>query len=100
MRDNDLRTAWAEGVQGPGIGETITFDPKDAYVTEIALLNGFVSNEALYYANARIKRLRVELEYCDATDEEEQDQKGRSFYPIAPTRISIRATRLPPWIGW
>lgn len=84
MRDNDLRTAWAEGAKGSGIGETITFEPKDAYVTEIALLNGFVSNETLYYANARIKKLRVELDCGEGAEENDRHQTREIDLPDRP----------------
>jgi hypothetical protein len=81
MRDNDLRTAWVEGAKGPGIGENITLKPKGAYVTEIGLLNGFVSNEALYYANARIKKLRVELKCGEGAEENERRQTREFLLP-------------------
>lgn len=84
MRDNDLRTAWVEGAKGPGIGETITFEPKDAYVTEIALLNGFVTNETLYYDNARIKRLRVEMDCGEGSEENERHQTREIMLPNRP----------------
>ncbi len=84
MRDNDLRTAWAEGAKGPGIGETITFEPKDAYITEVALLNGFVANEALYYANARIKKLRVEVEFGEGAEKNERHQAREIILPDRP----------------
>jgi hypothetical protein len=81
MRDNDLRTAWVEGAEGAGIGETITLKPKGAYVTEIGLLNGFVSNEALYYGNARIKKLRIELKCGEGADENERRQTREILLP-------------------
>lgn len=84
MRDNDLGTAWAEGAKGAGIGETITFEPKDAYVTEVALLNGFVANEALYYANARIKKLRIDLECGEGAEENERHQTREVILPDRP----------------
>lgn len=84
MRDNDLRTAWAEGAKGSGIGETITFEPKGAYITEVALLNGFVSSEALYYANARIKKLRVELECGEGAEENECNETREINLPDRP----------------
>jgi hypothetical protein len=68
MLDNDLRTAWVEGADGPGIGQSIIFEPQDAYVTDIGILNGYVVDESRYYANARIKKLRVELEFLGAND--------------------------------
>lgn len=84
MRDHDLRTAWAEGAKGPGVGETVIFEPKDAYVTEVALLNGFVSNEAFYYANARIRKLRVELECGEGAEEDDRNQRREIILPDRP----------------
>ena len=68
MLDKDLRTAWVDGAVGSGIGERIRFEPNDAYVTDIAILNGYVVDESRYSANARIKKLRVELEFSRAGD--------------------------------
>lgn len=81
MRDGDLRTAWVEGAKGPGIGETITLEPKNAYITEIGILNGFVANESLYYANARIKKLRIELECGEGAEANERRQQFEVSLP-------------------
>jgi hypothetical protein len=68
MLDRNLHTAWVEGAKGTGIGESIEFEPKDNYVQGVAILNGYVANKSLYYANARIKQLRVELELSGDVD--------------------------------
>ncbi|MGB8341767.1 MAG: hypothetical protein WCE51_09255 [Chthoniobacterales bacterium] len=81
MRDGDLRTAWVEGAKGPGIGETITLEPKNVYITEIGILNGFVANESLYYANARIKKLRIELECGEGAEANECRQQFEVSLP-------------------
>jgi len=75
LSDNDLRTAWVEGAKGPGIGESITFEPKGAYVTEIGILNGYVADESLYYANGRIKKMRVELEFGERAEPNEKRKR-------------------------
>jgi hypothetical protein len=75
MRDNDLRTAWVEGVDGPGIGESITFKPNGAYVTEIGILNGYVADESRYYANARVKKMRVEVEFGEGAEPNEKRKR-------------------------
>jgi len=62
MLDRDLKTSWAEGVSGSGIGESIVYVPKKVNLASIGLLNGYWASESLYYANSRIKRLRVELD--------------------------------------
>jgi hypothetical protein len=93
MLDRDLRTAWVEGAPGPGIGETITFEPKDAYITEMAILNGYVADESRYYENARIKKMRVEIEFKPGEEPHEKreqreitlpDRSYRTFKPRYP----------------
>lgn len=81
MRDNDLRTAWVEGVKGSGVGEAITLEPKEAYLTEVGILNGFVSNKALYYANARIKKLRLEIDHKEDAEGKEQRETREILLP-------------------
>lgn len=81
MLDRDLRTAWVEGAAGPGIGETITFEPKDSYITEMAILNGYVADESRYYANARIKKLRVEIEFRPGQEPHEKREQREITLP-------------------
>lgn len=83
MRDGDLRTAWVEGAKGPGLGETITLDFKGSYLTELAFLNGYLADESLYHANARIKKLWVELELGEGA---EPNEKTKQFEVTLPDR--------------
>lgn len=55
-------TAWAEGVRGPGTGQSfqVTF-PEDRHVREIRVLPGYAKTAALFYKYNRPKTLVVEF---------------------------------------
>jgi hypothetical protein len=62
--DNDLNTAWVEGVAGSGVGEWVEIQcASDAYVEAIGIINGYTKNEAIYNANNRIRKVRLDIEY-------------------------------------
>jgi hypothetical protein len=55
-------TAWAEGVPGSGIGESITLTlPKPAQVKSIGIVNGYAETEELYRANNRVASFEVSV---------------------------------------
>lgn len=67
-----LRTAWVEGVDGDGVGETLTFrlegDPeaehalRDVPFRGLSLVNGYAKSESTWQANGRVREalLRVD----------------------------------------
>lgn len=60
--DDNVNTAWVEGAEGDGIGEWLEFEAAGIHeVSGIKLINGYAKSEDLYYANNRIKKLRIEL---------------------------------------
>lgn len=60
--DGDLSTAWSEGVDGSGIGESIDFGFDTFFnVSRITIWNGYHKSEKLYYANNRPKKIRVDV---------------------------------------
>ena len=68
IMDGDTITAWVEGVEGNGEGESITFTFGDLYVvSDIKIWNGYQKSEDLYYKNARTSEL--ELEFSDGSTE-------------------------------
>lgn len=68
IMDGDTTTAWVEGVDGNGEGESITFTFGDLYaVSDIKIWNGYQKSEDLYYKNARPAEL--ELEFSDGSTE-------------------------------
>ncbi len=68
IMDGDTTTAWVEGVEGNGEGESLTFTFGDLYaVSDIKIWNGYQKSEDLYYKNARPAEL--ELEFSDGSTE-------------------------------
>lgn len=60
--DNDLQTAWVEGVEDGGIGEWLEFSStENKEVSGIKIINGYSKSEDLYYANNRVKKISIEL---------------------------------------
>lgn len=75
--DSDMTTCWSEGVDGYGVGETITVYFDDVYeISEISLWNGLCTSEDLFYKNSRLHNITVVLsngnsynfEYSDGWD--------------------------------
>jgi uncharacterized caspase-like protein len=60
--DDKDATAWVEGVEGDGIGESITleFDRPEA-ISQITLVNGYAKSPDTYRKNGRVKDLMVRL---------------------------------------
>lgn len=60
--DGDIGTAWVEGVDGPGIGEslTLTFDTTTT-LYDIILLPGYFASSELWEANNRVKKVQITL---------------------------------------
>lgn len=59
--DFSLRTAWAEGAAGNGIGQSITyrFAAGGPPVTIVEIHNGYMKTEKTWSDNARIKKLKL-----------------------------------------
>src|SRR5690554_46099 len=61
IHDFSLRTAWVEGVDGYGIGESITFRfPKESpAVTAAEIFNGYMKSDKVWQDNSRVKQLKL-----------------------------------------
>lgn len=60
--DGNPNTAWSEGVEGDGIGESIMIDFGSVQrLNGIELLNGLVKSEKLYKQNNKIKKMKLEF---------------------------------------
>lgn len=58
--DDNAATAWTEGAEGSGEGETLTFYSNSKQkVSKIKILNGYCKNEELYFKNNRIQHIRI-----------------------------------------
>jgi len=62
---HDLRydTAWVEGVDGPGIGEALTyrFANESPRITEIIIHNGYIKSLEAWLNNNRVRSLRLRI---------------------------------------
>jgi hypothetical protein len=68
--DFRVNTAWIEGVQGYGIGETITYtftrkNFKEAHLEKINfngffVINGYCKDKTTWKENSRVKKIRIE----------------------------------------
>ncbi len=68
IHDYSLLTAWVEGEQGNGVGEsvTISFPSGNPRVNQIHIFNGYQKSKEAYYNNGRVKVLTLfinNLEY-------------------------------------
>lgn len=60
--DGKYSTAWVEGVEGVGIGESITLHWKNAVsVSGLALYNGYLASKELYDKNGKVTKVRVDF---------------------------------------
>ncbi len=59
--DRNPSTAWVEGVDGDGIGETFTIGIGEELKENIYVLNGYQKSKELFSQNNRIKALRLSL---------------------------------------
>lgn len=60
--DQETKTAWSDGVPGSGVGEWLELQPAvPKPLVAITMRPGFAVSEKLFAANARPKKVRVEL---------------------------------------
>jgi hypothetical protein len=58
--DQNEKTAWVEGKEGYGIGESICYSFNEPVnIEELRIINGYAKSEELYLANSRVKKLKI-----------------------------------------
>jgi hypothetical protein len=72
--DNDPATAWAEGVEGDGIGEIVIVKIKSNQ--PLAIWAGLGASQSLYKANNRPRRVRVYVLQADPVTAYDLNQSG------------------------
>ena len=76
IQDKKLYTVWSENVSGNGKGEWIKFvSPEDECFIELEIVNGYAKNKALYQANNRVKKLRIEFDEGQVIERELKDNE-------------------------
>ena len=64
LTDGDVATAWV--APGDGVGATLDIDfPTPCRVSDLAFYNGYHKSEALWTANSRIEKVRLEITRAD-----------------------------------
>lgn len=64
--DVNSNTAWVEGAPDAGIGEWISFENNVAKeISYIQIKNGYTKNEEVFWANNRLKKIRIEFSNDD-----------------------------------
>jgi hypothetical protein len=64
LLDGNPKTAWVEGVDGNGEGQTVTIplsDIKSARAVKLVVMNGYQKNKNLFEANAAPKEVAIEV---------------------------------------
>ncbi|MGN9167659.1 hypothetical protein DX902_03640 [Paenibacillus jamilae] len=88
--DRDSSTAWCEGVNGNGEGETIVLDLGSLQkVNGIQIINGYAKSEKSYRENNRVQQLK--LEFSDGSSLEMNDFNTRKKFkePIHTSFIKL-----------
>ncbi len=63
VSDDDVLTSWVEGGEGNGVNQWIKLEfGEDKIVRTLKLINGYSKNSKIYYANNRVKKVKVEFE--------------------------------------
>ncbi|HAA10275.1 MAG TPA: hypothetical protein DCE41_00730 [Cytophagales bacterium] len=94
LLDGDLSTAWVEGVEGTGVGESVVLEFDNQPWGGLAIINGYPKSEGTYTTNGRIKKLRLEVEHCYygetsnvRTFEQEFTFEDRPYIPLSEDNL-------------
>lgn len=108
--DVDLNTAWCEGVKGHGEGQWVEFNfAGNVSVGAIGIINGYTKREALYYANNRIKKIELDVEYRPGEyDDEKPSGESKKAIQKETTVIDLKQIQFnelnknvqAPFISW
>ena len=97
--DGKYDTAWVEGIKGPGIGQWIELDLDKVSLSAIGIMNGYTKNSNLYYANNRIKKLKLEIQWDNwGTQDGGRDSVEIQLEPKQFKELNLNAPA--PFISW
>jgi hypothetical protein len=101
--DNDITTAWVEGVKGSGIGEWIDFAfAKEEKIKAINIINGYAKSNKHYCVNNRVKKVKIQFNDGASMVQELKDavlEPQRIELPEEKTVYSVRMTILEVYPG-
>lgn len=78
VADGDAGSAWSEGAEGPGVGETLTLELAGvSWVTSLVIRNGHQGDETTYLDHTRAARVVITFGGGATFVAELQDRSGR-----------------------
>lgn len=103
VKDNSKDSVWSEGAKGPGVGEWLELKPEVAKPLDaIDIEPGFFKNDEWFHANARPKKVRVDLNGEHTFTASIPDERAACRIPVSgydkPVK-TIRLTFLEVWPG-
>lgn len=93
IADGSLSTAWVEGAEGQGLGESVSLQFTGTYlVTGLRIYAGYQKSEDLYYKNSRPQSIMVT--FSDGTQEtfSLEDQMGEQQLTLTQPRATESVT--------
>ncbi len=82
IEDLDIRTAWIEGKDDYGIGESVEFAFDRKNITQIIIYNGYQKSKEAWENNSRVKRLKLYTDKGLTAILEVQDTRGCQTFDI------------------
>ncbi|HPW19044.1 MAG TPA: hypothetical protein PLP83_11805 [Candidatus Aminicenantes bacterium] len=99
--DNDLNTAWVEGAAGGGVGEWVEVQLEEGvYIEAVGIINGYTKNEAIYKANNRIRKIKLDVE-CSVPWPGTRETKKSVDLDLAEKQFNeLNRNIQAPFISW
>ena len=98
VSDWDRGTAWVEGRDGHGLGESLTLTlERPAKIQRLGIRNGYTKSPALYLANSRVMQLLVSVNGGKAEAVELPDEyleEEHFWFDLPKTSGAVKTIRL------
>lgn len=100
---SNRKLAWCEGGRGPGIGEWLELSVigGGAIVKTLTIANGYQKSKTAFYSNARLKKIRIEMDSGFRADTVLDDSFGDQVIKFANWQdiTKVRVTILSVYPG-
>ena len=107
IHDSDIRTAWVEGKEDYGIGESISLRSTGAHIEQISIWNGYQKSPELYLQNSRPKSLKLYINDQPMYLLALEDSRAVQYFTIegtktidGPRRLRFEIVEVYPGSKW
>jgi hypothetical protein len=95
IKGNGRGNSWSEGVKGPGIGEWLELEPiVPKPLASISMTPGYAKDQELFEANARPKKILVELNGEHRFTVEVPDSRDGVEFPVSKYAKPVKKIRI------